>query len=976
MIRLRLLGSPAVESRSRAEASEVLRKPKRFALLAYLAAAKPRGFHRRDTLIALLWPEFDQQRARAALNRTLYELRRELGEDAVLSHGNEEVGLGPSVWCDVVAFDEALERGNRFAALDLYRGDMLQGFYVPGVPEFERWVERERSRLRELAVQAALELSETLDDAVRWARRACEIDPDDERVLRRLLVTLDATGDRSAALREYEAFARTLAREYDALPSPETQALVEAIRRREAELVPHADAPAPGDPPGDARVPEATAPAELVAETPVSDPEPSPSPIRGRRASDILALILICAVAIGAFALFRTPAPAPSASSPVVSVLPFEYRGDPSLSYLGEGLASLVTANLTGLPGVESTDARALLAALEQRSEDTRVRAPREAAAVASRLGANYFVLGDVVEAGGRIRVNAALHSVQEPGTPVAAASVEGGPDEVFDQIDVLALRLFRGIASRSSRFSGVSDATRSLAALEAYVNGEQALRAGQFATASEHFKRAVRADTTFALAYLRLSQAANWTGADWVAVRSAEAAVRHGGRLSEPQRLLASAWLAYVTGRGLDAEREFRELVATDPQNTDAWYHLGETIFHWGPMFGWHAADAREAFSRVLELDPGNVAAIVHLVRLATREGNPALVDQMSDKIARLGSDDDHVLEVRALRAWAAGDTAEQRRLLAEMRLLDAPTLWSIAVSLAANAGEPAAVRSLLPLLAPGPDLMAGDPGGHRQVRIFAALLEGASGRFAAAMDWIDSVEVIDPIKALEFRGILALHPVAHLDRPAIDRLRAQIETHRSPVADRAMTPLNQQQRPLLYGVLGARVGDAAAVRRALADLDAAEIFPSRLDVHMKRAEAIVRAEAALAAGDAEAALQAIERFPPDALDRLPVYDRDPEEAHLRWLRAETLTALGRDEEALRWYATFPNPAGNDILYLAPSHLRRAVIHERRGEWEHALIHYNQVLRLWRHADAAARPYLDEARRGAERAKRRLAER
>ncbi|MBA2671730.1 MAG: hypothetical protein H0U67_15275, partial [Gemmatimonadetes bacterium] len=70
------------------------------------------------------------------------------------------------------------------------------------------------------------------------------------------------------------------------------------------------------------------------------------------------------------------------------------------------------------------------------------------------------------------------------------------------------------------------------------------------------------------------------------------------------------------------------------------------------------------------------------------------------------------------------------------------------------------------------------------------------------------------------------------------------------------------------------------------------------------------------------------------------------------RWLRAELLRELGRDEEALRWYSTFPDPAVHDLMFVAPSHLRRAQIHERRGEREMASRHFDRFAEMWSHAE------------------------
>jgi hypothetical protein len=82
------------------------------------------------------------------------------------------------------------------------------------------------------------------------------------------------------------------------------------------------------------------------------------------------------------------------------------------------------------------------------------------------------------------------------------------------------------------------------------------------------------------------------------------------------------------------------------------------------------------------------------------------------------------------------------------------------------------------------------------------------------------------------------------------------------------------------------------------------------------------------------------------------------------RFLRAELLRAAGRDAEALRWYETFPDPGGYDLHYLAPAHLGRARIHERRGERALAAAQYRRVAELWAECDPELRPVVDDARR------------
>ncbi len=236
-IEIRMLGALRLTTTDGRDLGSLLRQPKRVALLAYLAAAVPRGLHRRDTLLAHFWPELDDSHARAALNQALYVLRGALGEESIVARGDTEIGLHTvAVWSDVGAFEAALEEGRPTDALALYGGDLLEGFFVPGAEGFERWLESARARLHQRASDGAWRVADAKAlegdavDAARWARRAAEFFPTDEGVARRLVSFLDRVGDRAAALRAYEAFAWHLKRELDVEPSAETQALALSLR--------------------------------------------------------------------------------------------------------------------------------------------------------------------------------------------------------------------------------------------------------------------------------------------------------------------------------------------------------------------------------------------------------------------------------------------------------------------------------------------------------------------------------------------------------------------------------------------------------------------------------------------------------------------------------------------------------------------------------------------------------------------------
>lgn len=237
--RMRLLGRLELESKS-GGISDLLGQPKRAALLAFLACQQAAGYTRRDRLIGVFWPDSTSDSARHSLRQSLYVLRRELGEDVLITRGDDEVGLDTAAfWCDVSCFDERAREGRASEALALYEGDLLPGFYLDDAPDFERWLDVERVRLRREAAALSWEVAREKRaagdgvEARRWARAAVDLDPFDEAGLHALIEMLDELGDRAGALRAYDHFATRLEEEYAAEPSPETRRLISRVRDRE-----------------------------------------------------------------------------------------------------------------------------------------------------------------------------------------------------------------------------------------------------------------------------------------------------------------------------------------------------------------------------------------------------------------------------------------------------------------------------------------------------------------------------------------------------------------------------------------------------------------------------------------------------------------------------------------------------------------------------------------------------------------------
>ena len=237
MIELFTLGSVRLVTGDGNESSLGLVQPKRVALLAYLAVATAEAPVRRDAVLALFWPELSEDEGQHELRQALYYLRRVIGEDVFGATGDELVLHEATLRCDAAVFERLLRDGRPVEALEVYQGDFLDDFHVDEVaPALEEWVRRTRARLRRGASGAAWSVTDAAvsagqtQRAIALARRACELEPDQEAGWRRLMKLQDASGDRTGALQTYDALSDRLARELDAKPAPETSALAERIR--------------------------------------------------------------------------------------------------------------------------------------------------------------------------------------------------------------------------------------------------------------------------------------------------------------------------------------------------------------------------------------------------------------------------------------------------------------------------------------------------------------------------------------------------------------------------------------------------------------------------------------------------------------------------------------------------------------------------------------------------------------------------
>jgi DNA-binding SARP family transcriptional activator/TolB-like protein len=333
MIELRTFGAVDLRTADSREVRAILAQPKRLALLVYLAVAPNGPFHRRDSLLGLLWPEADQARARASLSRAIHFLRSFLGDEIIVSRGDNELAVDfARLSCDAVQLKSAVLRGDFASALELYRGDFLEGFFLDDVPEFEHWVDNTRNELRESAAGAARTLAEQSersgnpDLALHWSRRALSHAPYDEAEMRRALRLLDRSGDRAGALDAYHRFARRLREDLEIDPSPATRELIVAMTETPSE-------PAP-----------AAVPATIPATIPAAS-----APVQRRRLPALALVTFVGVVLIAGLTTYLLRGRALAAGGEhSIAVLPFaDLSPGQDNQYLSDGIADELISALS-----------------------------------------------------------------------------------------------------------------------------------------------------------------------------------------------------------------------------------------------------------------------------------------------------------------------------------------------------------------------------------------------------------------------------------------------------------------------------------------------------------------------------------------------------------------------------------------------------------------------------------------------------
>jgi DNA-binding SARP family transcriptional activator/tetratricopeptide (TPR) repeat protein len=844
MIELRTLGSLDLRTPDGTSAGSVLAQPKRLALLVYLALATPDGFVRRDTLLALFWPESDDERARAALRQAVRYLRRSLGEATIVNRAEDEIGVAVGMLrCDAVELRRALAAGEHERALAGYAGELLPGFNIDDAPEFERWLDAQRATLRSDVAAAAAALADRaaaraeLHEALRWARQAAAMLPLDEAALRRVVTLLDRTGERAAAVAAYQDFERRLAAELALEPSVETRAVVERIRA--GEVVRTAAVPQPTV----VHAPDVASRAEPAIgngdEAPTMPAVSSVrSPSRGMRLRGAVAALLASGVMLAAgvvYASRNSPAP-PSLNASRVLVATFQnHAADDAYDTVGRMAADWIIEGVSRTGRFEVVPSTAVWATERYLVESG--AAPFGAARyreMARETGAGVVVVGSYYRQSEWLHFQAQILDATTGRVlrPVDAVSAHG--DSLVAGIDQLRGRVLTALATVGDTVYHLRAAAAppSYEAYAEYLAGMDAFVGGDVAAALRRYERAAAADPEYPMPWLAAAimhmNLGDFVAADSIAARVAPMhdrlgplerhtlgfvlALLRGDRPAAYDAMVRAAAIAPGTinehmigelARDMNRPREaIRVLSAMDPQRGElrGWRVYWRELTYAQHMLGDHRRELRDA-RRARALHPHDPLVLSFEVQALAALGRTAELDERIEQ--RLASSNPGWPSAGALMAIAAHELAAHGHTRQAARLYERSIAWYEALAPEARTA------------------------GHRAAH--AAALRHA-GRAAEALPLLSAL-IADHPDDLHHLGALGITLARLGDRAGAERIAARLAAY-TPPQGRA-GPINRPWGSHAYtaAAIAAQLGEPD---RAVALLRQAQTQGMRMAPHI----------------------------------------------------------------------------------------------------------------------------------------------
>jgi DNA-binding SARP family transcriptional activator len=608
---------------------ELANQRRRIAVLAAVAAAHPAGISR-DKLLLQLWPDADAERGRHALNQIVYNLRRELGESPI--DGALELMLLPNVMtADITDFRAAVARGDHDAVATLYAGPFLDGFFVPGATEFDRWVEDERQRAMRQAISAMEKLAAAADRAgatdgvSRWTGRLVELDPLSARRALAHMRALERTGERDAAIaygRRYDALARADGDDVD----PAVAAEVERLRTLRVEsFTPAALTPIRGTdpvatpavvvdalPPAGHTPPMADRTAPFADSTPsFADSTPHMTTAPRRRWKGAAFAAIAAAGSVLAWQSSR-PAALPLAAGDQVVIADVQLQGADTVNTRALTLA--LQTSLQQSARVRSIGPVTIADALRRMGRNAaEISLPEPVALeLAEREGARYAVSLSVLPSGSTRQLTLRVLDAAT-GSPRRTYTATAAPDNLLPAIDELARQLRRDLGdSRADVGAAIPlprATTASLEGLRLLASANAAFSRAAYSDARALYSSAIALDSGFAAAWAGLASVAYVNNDVVTGDSSMTRALALADRLPPRERLLIEASAERGRGAWTKAAMLHRAYLTRYPDDYDIYQLLGYDL-----MRAREPVDAKVAFDSLAAHRPLSANAWINV--------------------------------------------------------------------------------------------------------------------------------------------------------------------------------------------------------------------------------------------------------------------------------------------------------------------------------------------------------------------------
>ena len=325
---------------------------------------------------------------------------------------------------------------------------------------------------------------------------------------------------------------------------------------------------------------------------------------------------LVAVAAFAAWKLTRPDEPGLDRNRIIVYPLlvPTDFAGSRNI---GEDIGTMIGTALDGTGDIRWIDGWPLLSPETRR--DIRNLTALDARTLARSRRAAWYLTGRIIMRGDSSEVFLELNDVEGDST-VARSRAMGPTSDAWrtglHAVNSLLPSLLPGAAGNVDILSEWQD--RDPAAVASFLLAESAFRRVQIAASLDHYRTALRADSTFGLAAIRGAQAATWNHRPDEAESFIDLALRQP--LPPRYAHFARGYKAYLAGYADSAAAELRRAVALDPAMSVAWMQLGEVYIHLLPYAGNPDSLARVAFEEAYRLDPGAKQALFHVLELRLR--------------------------------------------------------------------------------------------------------------------------------------------------------------------------------------------------------------------------------------------------------------------------------------------------------------------------------------------------------------------